>query len=369
VDIITYSIPAFFLLIGLEWLVGRSRGMRVFRGPDVITNLLLGSAQTIFGVVAVGLLLGSYVFVYEHRLLDVSPASPLAWATLILAQDFLYYWFHRASHRMNLAWAAHAPHHQSEDFNFAVALRQGPVQPIVSRVFYLPLALFGFPPAMFLSVVAINTVYQFWIHTELVRSVGPLEWIFNTPSHHRVHHGCNGKYLDRNHAGMLIIWDRLFGTFEPEAEQPVYGTVKPVASWNGLWCSWAPFRDILETARRAPRFLDKLAVWFMPPEWRPRGLPPVDLDVPSDRPKYDAKPTRAASVYATLMFIVTLALTVLLLLQGPTTPLTTRLAFATWFALALAGLGGVLEGKRWAKPLEAARIVATPLVVLLLVRG
>src|SRR5262249_31291450 len=149
--------------------------------------------------------------------------------------------------------------------------------------------------------------------TELVGKLGPLEWVINTPSHHRVHHGCNGKYLDKNHAGMLIIWDRMFGTFEPEADRPVYGTVKPVASFNPLYCSWAPFRDILEVARQSPRFLDKLQIWIRPPEWRPEGLPPAELDIALDRPKYHVKPSRAAGIYTTVMFVVTLTITVFFL--------------------------------------------------------
>jgi alkylglycerol monooxygenase len=366
VDIVALSIPAFFVLIGVEWAVGRAMKRRVFRGPDVAADLLLGSAQTLFGVVAAGVLVGSYALLYERRLHEFSPRQPLTWALLLLAVDFLYYWFHRASHRVSLAWAAHAPHHQSEDYNLAVALRQGPVQPLVSRLFYLPLALAGFPPAMFVTAYGINTVYQFWIHTELVGKLGPLEWVLNTPSHHRVHHGCNGRYLDKNHGGILIVWDRLFGTFEPEIERPVYGTVKPVASFNPLYCAWAPFREFYELARRAPRLRDKIAIWFMPPEWRPEGMPPANLDVNPDRAKYHVRPSLPAGVYATVMLVATLVLTVAFLGRGPAAPWTTKLAFTAWFLAALAGLGGVLEGRRWAKPLEAARLAVTPVVIFLL---
>ena len=366
VDVITLSIPAFFLLIGLEWLVGRSRGRRVFRGPDVLADLLLGSAQTLFGVVAAFVLVGSYAWLFERRLFEVPTRSALSWAVLLVVLDFLYYWFHRASHRVNLAWAAHAPHHQSEDYNLAVALRQGPVQPLVSRVFYLPLALLGFAPEMVVTAIGINTVYQFWIHTELVGRLGPLEWVLNTPSHHRVHHGCNGRYLDKNHAGMLIIWDRMFGTFEEEGEQPVYGTVKPVASFNPLFCAWAPFGELFALASRAPRALDKLLLWIMPPEWRPAGLPAAEIAIAVDRPKYHVRPGRAAGAYATVMLVLTLAATVVFLVRGASSPMTTKLVFSAWFVAALAGLGGVVEGRRWAKVVEAVRIASAPFVLSLL---
>lgn len=366
-DLITLSIPAFFLLMGLEWIVGRGRSRRVFHGPDVITDLLLGSAQTLFGVVAVGVLLGSYSYLYGHRLFVIPEHSWVAWVGLLLGVDFFYYWFHRVSHRMNFAWAAHAPHHQSEDYNLAVALRQGPIQPLVSRVFYLPLALLGFSPTMFVTAIGINTVYQFWIHTELVGRLGPLEWVINTPSHHRVHHGTNGRYLDKNHAGMLIIWDRLFGTFEEEREQPVYGTVKPVRSFNPLFCAWAPFGDLFALSAAAPRFVDKLLVWVMPPEWRPRGLPSAELDVDVNRPKYRVKLGRGAGVYVTLMLVFTLVVTVVFLVRGVASPMTTKLLFSAWFTAALAGLGGVMEGRVWAKPVEALRILSTPFVLSLFV--
>lgn len=365
-DVITLSVPGFFLLIGLEWLAGRARGRRVFRGPDVMTNLLLGSAQTLFNLVTIGSFVAVYGLLYERRLFEVPNGSALAWIGLLLGVDFLYYWFHRVSHRMNLAWVAHAPHHQSEDYNLAVALRQGPVQPLVSRVFYLPLALLGFTPAMFVTAYGINTVYQFWIHTELVGKLGPLEWVLNTPSHHRVHHGVNGRYLDKNHAGMLIIWDRMFGTFEPEREQAVYGTVKPVASFNPLYCAWAPLGDLIELSRRAPGVVDKLLVWIMPPEWRPKGMEPAITEVALDRPKYEVKPSRTAGFYATVMFVLTLAVTMLFLVRGGKSPMTTQLAFSAWFVVALAGLGGVVEGRAWAKPVEALRIVTTPFVLALL---
>jgi len=368
VNIILYAIPFFFLLMGVEWLAGRLRKRPVFRGPDVVSDLLLGSAQTLFGVVFAGVLIGSYQLLYQHhRLFDIPRDSALAWAGILLGLDFFYYWFHRVSHRMNLAWAAHAPHHQSEDYNLAVALRQGPIQPLVSRWFYLPLAFVGVPPEMFATAIGVNTVYQFWIHTELVPKLGPLEWVLNTPSHHRVHHGCNGRYLDKNHAGMLIIWDRMFGTFEQEDEKPVYGTVKPVASFNPLYCAVAPFRDIWETTRHAPRFLDKLLVWISPPEWRPAGSPAANLEVGKDRAKYQVHVGRGAGVYAAVMLIVTLVITLVFLARGPSTPVFTKAVFSLWFLAALAGIGGVVEGRLWAKALEALRSATTPLVVWMLV--
>ena len=147
---------------------------------------------------------------------------------LFLGVDCAYYWFHRIAHEYNAPWAGHVVHHSSEDYNLAVALRQGTFQGLFSWVFYLPLALLGFPPAWFAAMTSFDLLYQFWIHTRAIGKLGPLEWVLNTPSHHRVHHARNPKYLDKNYAGTLIIWDRMFGTFQAEEEEPVYGLTKPL---------------------------------------------------------------------------------------------------------------------------------------------
>ncbi|MCY1080525.1 sterol desaturase family protein [Archangium lansingense] len=362
-SLITLSIPLFFLLMGVEWLCGRLQGRRVFRGPDVFANLSLGAAQTVFTTVAVGLLAGAYLAVYQYRLLDISPSSALAWTVLMLGVDFAYYWFHRTSHRMNLVWATHAPHHQSEDYNLAVALRQGPIQPLVSRVFYLPLAWIGFPPIMFATAAALNTLYQFWVHTELIGKLGPLEWVLVTPSHHRVHHACNGRYLDKNHGGILILWDRLFGTFEPEEERITYGTVKPIRTFNPLAAALAPFGELVALTRKTPRALDKLKVWLMPPEWTPPGVSAVAAEVAPGRPRFEVSTSPRVALYVAVVGVLTLALTVLFLVRSPSLPLSMRLVFAGWFLASLGGLGGVLEGKRWGPMVEAVRLASAPLVL------
>jgi alkylglycerol monooxygenase len=366
VNIIVLSIPLFFIFIGLEGFVGWRRGQRIFRAADVANNLMLGLAQTVFAALVAGIIVGNYALLYEHRLFDISLGAVWAWVILFFAQDFLYYWFHRISHRMNLGWIGHAPHHQSEDFNFAVALRQGPFQPLFSSIFYLPLAFFGFPPAMFATVVGINTVYQFFLHTELVRTLGPLEWIFNTPSHHRVHHGCNGGYLDKNHGAILIIWDRMFGSFEPERQTPVYGTVKPIETFNPLRSTWAPIRDLGNLMKAAPSWGDKLIAWSKPPEWRPAGLPPAEMEVLLDRPKYHVRMTRGAFAYFIAGFALLVGVSLFFLLNGAKASLVAKLTFAAWFVLALGGLGAVIEGRSSGKWFEAVRIATAPLVIYLL---
>ena len=245
-------------------------------------------------------LLFPYAWVYEYRLFE--PSTVGAWVLGMLGVDFTYYWYHRFCHRVNFAWGTHVVHHQSEEYNLAVALRQSWFGKFFHWIFDLPLALLGVPPAIYATAWSINLLYQFWIHTRAIGKLGPVEWIFNTPSHHRVHHGCNARYLDSNYAGILIIWDRMFGSFKPEQDEPVYGTVKPLASWNPLWANVQYFFHLASEARATPRAWDKLKVWFAPPEWRSSALPPhpevTDADLqarPGTTPMRRQPPTPTSS--------------------------------------------------------------------------
>ena len=269
-SLIHLAIPVFFLLIGIELLVARLLERDVYRLADSVNDLSCGILQQVVEVFLKTALFAGYAWIFtSHRLLDVPLSAGWAWAVCFVGQDLLYYWFHRWSHEVNAGWAAHVVHHQSEEYNLTVALRQGALQPAFSWVFYLPLAVLGFPPAMFLAVSSFNTLYQFWIHTRLIGRLGPFEWVLNTPSHHRVHHGRNPRYIDRNHGGTLIVWDRLFGTFGEEREEPVYGVTRPLASWNPVWANLRHWAEMWDVARRAGRPLDRVRVLWKRPGWRP----------------------------------------------------------------------------------------------------
>ena len=366
---ITYAVPFFFLLIGLEVLAARWEHKRVYRLNDSINDLSCGILQTITGAFAATLLLFGYITVYEFstshgwNLVDVERLSTagrwLAAIGLFLGVDFCYYWFHRASHEMNAPWAAHAVHHQSEEYNLAVALRQGTFQPFFSWAFYLPLALLGFPPLWFVAVSSFDTLYQFWIHTRLVGKLGPLEWVLNTPSHHRVHHGRNVKYLDKNHAGTLIIWDRMFGTFQAEEEEPVYGIVRPLSSWNPFWANVHEYIELWEVARSAPHWFDKVKIWFMPPGWQPRGLPPRPdtPDVQADKViKYDTRVPASLALYVLPHFVVVLVLATSVLEAAKRVPLVSLVLPTVVVLLGLAAFGGLFERQRWAWWAELVRL-------------
>jgi sterol desaturase/sphingolipid hydroxylase (fatty acid hydroxylase superfamily) len=368
---VTLAVPVFFVLIGMEVLAARWEQKRVYRFNDSINDLSCGMLQVISGTFVGVVLFFSYrtIWGYLHEanwhLLDVASLSStgkwIAAGLLFLGVDCAYYWFHRISHVVNAPWAAHAVHHQSEEYNLTVALRQGAFQPFFSWIFYLPLALVGFPPLWFLAMTAFNTIYQFWIHTRLIGKLGPLEWVLNTPSHHRVHHGRNPKYLDKNHAGTLIIWDRLFGTFQEEEEEPVYGIVRPLASWNPVWANFHEYVELWRDAARAPYFLDKIKIWFMPPGWTPRGMPecpPTPEVAADDVVKYDTRLPLGMNLYVLLHFLLTLGLSVYVMAADDVSKWA-RLGPALLALFAMLVLGGIMERRHWAYLAEFARLTLT----------
>lgn len=370
---IALAIPFFLLLIGVEVWFARHERKEYYRFNDAINDLSCGVAQQVVGVFSKVIIVGGYVWLYENfRLLEISSTSVAAWLVLLFGVDFCYYWFHRVSHRMNAPWAAHIVHHQSEEFNLAVALRQGTLQSWFSWIFYLPLALIGFPPLMFLTMSAFDTLYQFWIHTRAVDKLGPLEWVLNTPSHHRVHHGRNPKYLDKNYAGIFIIWDRLFGTFEPETEPVVYGVTEPLNSWNPIWANFHYWAKLKHLAGQFPRWVDRVKLFFMPPEWRPAGLPPLPPHpevTPETYVKYDTKLPLGLNLYVLLHFSPVVAATFFMLQKENTWPLRWHLIAGGMILLALLTLGGILDKRGWAFRLELARLVLLAFVTMLAFAG
>jgi alkylglycerol monooxygenase len=253
------SIPIFAILIGIEaWIIFRNNRENYDR-KDSWTNIALG-----FGSVGFGLLFGLfnglvYVWLYEITPLKMPLNAWWAWVILFVVDDFLYYWFHRISHESRLFWNFHVVHHSSEKYNLSVAVRQSWFSGVAHWVFYLPLALLGFPLWAYLTMHGFNLLYQFWIHTELIDKLPkPIEYVFNTPSHHRVHHGVNSQYQDKNYSGVLMLWDRMFGTFEPEAEKVSYGITTPLNSYNWLWINSHGWVELWSTIKEEKTLAGKL---------------------------------------------------------------------------------------------------------------
>ena len=360
VNYIALSIPIFFLLIGVELGYTIYKKLGYYRLNDSLSNLSQGIGSQLVGIFLKTATFFCYLYIYNHWRFYEFPSTIWTWLILFIGVDFFYYWFHRMSHEVNALWAAHIAHHQSEEYNLTVALRQSWFQGGFSWVFYLPLAFAGFESIMFLTVSAFNTIYQFWIHTRAIGNMGPLEWIINTPSHHRVHHGSNPKYIDKNHAGTLIIWDRIFGTFQKEEEEVVYGITKPLASWNPIWANFHYWFDLTETAGKSRNFKDKINVFIKPPGWFPDSLggtrAPHEVNM-ALYPKYSPAYSTGLIPYILVQFLLFLAFSNYMIgsyqkFNSAQLSASTILVIAT-----LTACGALLEHKSWIKKFEYFRVI------------
>ena len=273
-DPVTLATPLFILTIILEILLARAGRVRAeYETRDTAVSLAMGLGSTIAGVLIGGVTVAASLWVYQHRLFGIPTNAVWAWAAIFLLEDLTYYGFHRLSHERRIWWASHVNHHTSQHYNLSTALRQTWTGGVAGTWgLWLPLSWLGFPPAMVAIEKGISLVYQYWIHTEAIRKMPRwFEAVFNTPSHHRVHHARNPRYLDRNYAGILIVWDRLFGTFQPElAGEPCrYGVVKNLATFNLLRVAFHEWIAIGQDLVRAPRHA--LGWLFGPPGWSPDG--------------------------------------------------------------------------------------------------
>ena len=260
----------------------RARHSGLFRANDAVNSLSAGVLSTTSGYFTRLLPLLAWGYVLENLALiemplswfDLSARGILLWTVAALAWDFCYYWFHRFSHEISVLWAAHAVHHQSEDYNLSTALRQTSTGFLFGWIFYLPLFLVGFPLEVMLTVSASNLIYQFWVHTQVIRRLGWLDYVLVTPSNHRVHHAQNECYIDKNYGGVLILWDRFFGTFQAEldAEPVIFGVRKPLANWNPFWANLQVYNYLWFDSRRTRRWQDRLRIWFARTGWRPADV-------------------------------------------------------------------------------------------------
>jgi sterol desaturase/sphingolipid hydroxylase (fatty acid hydroxylase superfamily) len=361
-ETIALTIPFLLLLVAIEFAATQIVRRPVYRLSGLFSNLGCGITEQVVGLLYGATILGSYARVYEHaRIVQIENAW-LAWTIAVVGGDFIFYWAHRASHRLNLLWTAHVVHHQSEDMNFAVALRQ-PLTDILVFPLYVPLA-FILPAPVLAAAAAINTIYQFWIHSDVIPRLGPIEWVMNTPSHHRVHHGINPQYIDKNYGGIFIVWDRLFGTFEEERERAVYGTLVPIKSFDPIWAPVQPWVHLVSTAYRAPRWADKLRVWFMPPEWSPEGLPPqvlADRSIVETRIKREVEARSSVKVCLVVQLVLAAVATFLLLLRQAQLPAREVALAAAAILVTLLASGALLEGRRWARWAEVGWLAALAL--------
>lgn len=362
-SVIVFAIPFFFLLIGLELLYFRYKRQKGFyRFNDAVTNLSLGIGNQIINTLLRVFLFGLYIWLYKNFAVANVPTN--GWTIIIsfILFDFLYYWAHRWSHTISFFWGAHVVHHQSEDYNLSVALRQSWFQNLISTPIFLPLAILGFEPLLIGIVGSINTLYQFWIHTEAIRKMPRwFEWLFNTPSHHRVHHAINPQYIDKNHAGVLMIWDRVFGTFERENESREirYGTTKQFGSWSPAWANFQFYAEHLAKLKYEKGFWAKIKmIFWQPPGWNPivqkeESVPEPDFE----REKFDANTNVFNRVYCFVHFAIVIGGTVAYLLHFNELSLVYKLLFAAMLLFSIEVIGGIFENKAWAVYGEYLRLL------------
>lgn len=316
-NLIALAVPFFLLAIALEWFWGRWLGRDTYRLTDAISSLTLGGLSQARRFVALGV--GGSVYAWLASVTPVGTWSADGWQAWVFAfvlYDLCYYCSHRAGHEIKLFWAAHVVHHQSEDYNLSTALRQTSSGFLFGWIFYAPLFFIGVPVEMMVTVGALNLIYQFWVHTEHVGELGWFEYVFVSPSNHRVHHARNTRYLDRNYGGVFIIWDRLFGSYQRElpSEPCVYGITKPISSWSPIESWLHVYRDMFNDMRRTSSWSQRLWVPFSHPAWQPSDLD-SDASFASEAgapfEKYDPQVSVARKVSGAVNLIL---ITVLLLL-------------------------------------------------------
>ncbi|MEW9571792.1 sterol desaturase family protein [Rhodanobacter sp. Si-c] len=367
--IITWATPVFFLLIGIELLVAKLRGRDAYASSDAINSIGLGVISQLVAVFTKLLSIGIYAWCVQHfALLRLPVHSAPVWVGALLGYDLCYYWLHRMGHEVNILWAAHVVHHQSERYNLSTALRQTGSGALLGWIFYLPLAILGVPVEVFVVVALIDLLYQFWVHTEQIGRLGWFDRVFCSPSNHRAHHAVNDRYLDRNYGGILILWDRLFGSFVEEdgTDPPVYGTRSPLRSWNPLWANAEVYWRTAQDAWHAQRWRDKLLVWIKPPGWRPADVaarfPKPAFAMPGER--YDPPIAVPLKFYVLLQFALLLGMATQFLGMAGSAALPVLLLYAAYQLAGLCVLGAMMEGRRWAWWVEGLRVLATAVLPL-----
>lgn len=272
IDLIHWAIPGFILLLLIEIIINAYDHRDLFEAKDTLSSLTMGIGNVIIGIFGKVLVFGTYVLIYQARIFTFG-WEWYVWVAAFFADDFSYYWFHRKSHEIRFFWASHVVHHSSKKYNLGTALRQTWTGNLTGAfIFWIWMPFLGFHPVMVMTMQSVSLIYQYWIHTEVIGKLPrPIEYIFNTPSHHRVHHGSNPEYIDKNHAGILIIWDRIFGTFQPEIFRPTYGLTRNINTYNPVKIAFHEWIDIYRDVKNASSPHEALQYTFNRPGWKPSG--------------------------------------------------------------------------------------------------
>lgn len=354
-NVLAFGVPLFVAFMLIEYYYSRKKGKAYFNFDEAIANINVGIAERLTDLVTTGLFYFVFVWIHEHFALFRIPQNPLTWILLFLLTDFVWYWYHRLGHEVNLLWATHVVHHQSEDYNFTVSVRITVFQALARCVFWSFIPLLGFPPHMIAIMLLIHGIYPFFTHTQMIGRLGFLEYFLVTPSHHRVHHSSNPEYLDKNYGDVLIIWDKLFGTFVPETVTPVYGLTAPLKSYSFLWQHFHFFLEMGVAFKRAKGWKNCLSVLIGKPDLidpRIRGI----LEKRLLRKNTELQPTAALYRYVSTQTIGTLTALFLLLLFVHYQHTFQLLTGSLFLVVSIINTGAMLEQKKWIFDLEYIRL-------------
>ena len=369
--LITYAIPFFMLLVGIEFVYGLIKRENNYRINDALASMSLGLISRFIPLLGLGFQYVVYTYVAEEFNLSLlNSTETWVWVTAFFMYDLCYYWMHRLHHEIKVFWATHVVHHHGEEFNLSTAMRQTSTGFLWKWIFFLPMFLIGIPPNVFVTVAGINLIYQFWVHTEHIGRLGILEYIFITPSNHRIHHAQNDDYLDANYGGVFIIWDRIFGTYIDERDdlKPVYGTVKPLKTFNPLWANIEVFYQMILDSYRTKKFKDKIRVWFSPPAWRPDDVKekyPVQKNDLDNFEKYDPEITTMEKVFAFFQFSMINGFTILMLFNVDKFTYQEMAGVAILVSTLAISNALLLDGKSYANNIEVMRACAVLVFIYL----
>ncbi|MGC3946226.1 MAG: sterol desaturase family protein [Chryseolinea sp.] len=351
-----FAIPAFFVFVGLEYFVALRKQKPVFRYESSIVNVSVGVAERLLNLFLTTAFLDLFNYVYnEYAIWHVSDEW-YVWVILLFATDLVWYWYHRLGHEVNLLWAAHVVHHQSEEFNYTVSARITTVQAVVRNVFWCILPLAGFKPEMVTMVLIVHGAYSFFTHTQMVTRLGWLENVLITPSHHRVHHASNEKYLNKNYGDLFVFWDKMFGTFQREEEEPRYGLTHPLKSFSFIWQHIHYYAELFYAVRNAKSLLEGMKVLFGSPELMDQRIRPM-LErrlVPAHEPV--PLPGRV-SRYINIQLMLTIAGLFFFTLFFSIISPTERAILVLIILITLVNCGALLQQRRWIYYLEFSRLI------------
>jgi sterol desaturase/sphingolipid hydroxylase (fatty acid hydroxylase superfamily) len=364
------AIPLFLVFMLLEFVWLKLQGKDLHRYNDTVTSLSMGLCLLISDALLKAYTFAVFIYLWEHhRLFDFGSQQIITWLLFFFAVDLCYYAFHRCAHEINILWGAHVGHHQSEGYNLTTALRQSAFQYAFSWVFYLPLAVLGCPPVVFLGLFVLLKMYQFWLHTQGISRIPLIEGIFSTPSSHRVHHAKNPIYIDRNYGGTLVIWDRFFGSWQPElASEPChYGTTKPLDTLNPIKANFQHWSVLAKDSFNTQLWRDKVGLWFKPTGWRPEdcmannhGKSFMQKDGCEDRPVFDPQASTLTKLYVGVSFLVIVLMAVMFLFLAPTLSAVSLALGTILLVYSLVVVNDLLEGNKRFAWLELVRV---PLIV------